>query len=284
LSGASGFIGKHLSNELLSRGILLEILPHSELLSMDSDLNLRRKWERIGKTQGFDSFFHLAWNVNSISWRETPSQKKLIKNTEIFLQIVKGFEYILSTGSCQEYLPKPSKLKEDSELAFDCNYVIDKHAMHNSLKEYSNSTGAGFSWVRLFNIFGKGDHPNRIVSLLLNAAKTGLEFQLTKPDHALDLLHVEDAVNGLLKIGMERSSGTYNLGSGIPVKPSSIRHFINLTKEANFDISTSNSLEDSFNLAHIADISNLLSLGWKPQHSLAQDLLFMLRDSDVRVD
>ena len=251
---------------------------------MESDPSLRRKWELIGKTHGIDSFFHLAWNVNSISWRETPSQKELIKNTEIFLQTVKSFEYILSTGSCQEYLPKPNKLKEDSDLAFDCDYVIDKHAMHNLLKEYSNNTGTGFSWVRLFNIYGKGDHPNRIVSLLLNAAKNGLEFQLTKPNHALDLLHVEDTVNGLLKIGMERCRGTYNLGSGISVQPSSIRHFINLAKHPNFEIPASNALEDSFDLAHIADISNLRSLGWKPQHTLAEDLLFMLRDSGVSVE
>lgn len=251
---------------------------------MESDPSLRRKWELIGKTQGIDSFIHLAWNVNSISWRETPSQNKLIKNTEIFLQTVKSFEYILSTGSCQEYLPKPSKLKEDSDLAFDCDYVIDKHAMHNSLREYSNSTGTGFSWVRLFNIYGKGDHPNRIVSLLLNSARNGVDFQLTKPDHALDLLHVEDAVNGLLKIGTERCSGIYNIGSGISVKPSSIRHFINLAKQTNFEISTNYNLEDSFDLAHIADTGSLRSLGWKPQHSLAEDLLFMLRDSGISVE
>jgi len=260
---------------------LIERLPHTELLSMESNSELRRKWSLIGKTKGFDLFFHLAWNVNSSSWRETPSQRALIRSTGIFLETVKNFGPIISTGTCQEYLPQSVKLKENSELAYDCNYVLDKHDLHNLLKEYSINAGNRFSWVRLFNIYGPGDHPNRIVSLLLKAAVDGKNFQLDNPLHAIDLLHIEDAIAGLIRIASNGSKETYNLGSGIAVTPEAIKQYMTQVKLKNFDVEPTQIFENAFESAHIADIDSISRLGWQPQHSLSRVLLNMLRESEV---
>ena len=61
MSGASGFIGSNISDKLKRAGIPVEVLPHSELLSMEFDLDVRRKWELVGKTQGVSTFLHLAF-------------------------------------------------------------------------------------------------------------------------------------------------------------------------------------------------------------------------------
>ena len=279
MSGASGFIGSNISDKLKLAGISVEMLPHSELLSMEFDLDIRRKWELVGKTQGVSTFLHLAWNVNSSAWRDTPSQKMLIKNTEIFLQTVKNIDFVLSTGSCQEYLPKRIKITENSELAFDCNYVIDKHAMHTLFKEYSEIMGYGFSWIRLFNVYGVGDHPNRVVSLLLDAAKKGIDFRLVDPDHSLDLLHIEDAVKGLMRVFLKRSGGVYNLGSGSSVTPNAIKKFLNQQKLTDPVLYSTDIRTEFDDLAHIADISSISRLGWEPEHTLPLDLRAMMVQS-----
>jgi nucleoside-diphosphate-sugar epimerase len=277
ITGASGFVGRHLTKELRQSDVNIVLLPHEELLSMENSSNIRRKWKLFGKEKGVDVFFHLAWNVNSKSWRETPSQKALIKNTEVFLQTVRNFHYVMSTGTCQEYLPKTTRLKENSDLAFDCHYVVDKHSLHSVLSECAIAGNYKVSWVRLFNIYGLGDHPNRIVSQLLEASRQGLDFQLSNPEHCLDLLHVEDAVKAFLRIASSDSDGIFNVGSGQPVTLRAIKEYLNKSDDWDSQDMMSIEMDENFGIARIADISKISNLGWQPNHRLVSDLRYMFR-------
>ena len=275
ISGASGFIGKRLARELEIIGAEVIALPYLELLSIEENYFLRRKWKETIKRKEPAIFLHLAWNVNSYSWRETPSQSTLIRSTQIFLEIASKFKYILATGSSQEYVSKNFALNENAELAYDCDYLIDKHKMREVLTSYSEATETSFAWVRLFNIYGPGDHPNRIVNQLLRSSKIGEDFKLVDPHYAIDLLHVQDAVDGIMSLSLKGEKGVFNLGSGSPVTPLAIKEYLESSKNIDFETNNIEISPSPYYSGRIADIGKMKALQWSPRHSLSRELLHM---------
>jgi nucleoside-diphosphate-sugar epimerase len=284
ISGASGFIGKRLTKELMFKGVEVIVLPHLELLSMEEDYYLRYQWKETMKKMESAIFLHLAWNVNSNSWRDTPSQKSLIRNTQIFLEITSNFEYILATGSSQEYVAKSVALDENAELAYDYDYLIDKHKMREVLSSHSETTNTTFSWVRLFNIYGPGDHPNRIVNQLLRSSRNGEDFKLLNPHYAIDLLYVQDAVDAIINLVVKRGKGIFNLGSGIPITPLAIKEYIESNKKIDFESNYMEISSSSFTFGHIADIGKMNEYEWSPKYSLSRELLHMYANLNTKVE
>jgi nucleoside-diphosphate-sugar epimerase len=72
--------------------------------------------------------------------------------------------------------------------------------------------------VRLYNAFGPGERPGRLIPRVVDAARTGKPFTLTgDPSSLSDPVHVDDVVTCLVAAVHSRVQGTFDLCGGEPV-------------------------------------------------------------------
>lgn len=72
--------------------------------------------------------------------------------------------------------------------------------------------------IRLYNAFGPGERPGRLVPRVVEAAKTGEPFKLTgDPSSLSDPVHVDDVVTSLMAAAGSVAHGTFDLCGGDPV-------------------------------------------------------------------
>jgi nucleoside-diphosphate-sugar epimerase len=72
--------------------------------------------------------------------------------------------------------------------------------------------------VRLYNAFGPGERPGRLIPRVVDAARTGQPFTLTgDPSSLSDPVHVDDVVTCLVAAVNSGVDGTYDLCGGDPV-------------------------------------------------------------------
>jgi nucleoside-diphosphate-sugar epimerase len=56
--------------------------------------------------------------------------------------------------------------------------------------------------ARLFNVYGPGEHPGRLLPSLLDAARSRTAVDLTAGQQRRDFTYVEDVAEGLLRLGV----------------------------------------------------------------------------------
>lgn len=72
--------------------------------------------------------------------------------------------------------------------------------------------------IRLYNAFGPGERPGRLIPRVVDAARTGKSFMLTGDPRSLsDPVHVDDVVACLVAAVESNADGTFDLCGGDPV-------------------------------------------------------------------
>ena len=72
--------------------------------------------------------------------------------------------------------------------------------------------------LRLYNAFGPGERPGRLIPRVVAAARAGLPFSLTGAPWSLsDPVHVDDVVANLVAAAEAAATGTFDLCGGDPV-------------------------------------------------------------------
>ena len=70
--------------------------------------------------------------------------------------------------------------------------------------------------ARLFTVYGPGEHQVRLFPSLLRTAKTGQALPMTRGDQRRDFTYVEDAAEGLLRLGLvtQQEASIVNVATG----------------------------------------------------------------------
>jgi nucleoside-diphosphate-sugar epimerase len=128
------------------------------------------------------------------------------------------------TGSCSEYgFPAGENvlIAEDQPLRPASIYGAAKAAT----EFYGNALGSQlkipFVTARLFNVFGPGEKPHRLLRSIIDHLQHDQSVDLTGGEQQRDLLHVEDVVDALLAAASsERVEpfAAYNICSGVPAR------------------------------------------------------------------
>lgn len=239
VTGATGFIGNNLVNEILKNQDL-EIITSSRSLEKASKFNWFNKTKYIPydvneeKTLDLFNYFDKPDKVIHLAWDGLPNydnlihiEKNLFNNYRFIKNLVsKGLKDITITGTCFEYGLAEGCLNENLVTNPSNSYGIAKDTLRKTIEELRKQYKFNYKWVRLFYMFGDGQNENSLIASLDKAIKNReTEFNMSKGDQIRDYLHISEVVSNILKISLQSrvDNQIINCCSG---KPISVKKFV----------------------------------------------------------
>jgi len=233
VTGASGFIGNYVIEELLNRNITVIASSTSE------EKVKQRSWVSKVKFISFDlkefsssinyfDYFNEPDNIIHLAWEGLPNYKSLFHFEEslsahyFFLKnlIVNGLKDVTITGSCLEYGLQEGCLSEDNCTQPANPYGIAKDSLRKFLEQYQHHHSFSLKWLRLFYMYGKGQNSSSLFSQLESAIQKGDKtFNMSGGEQVRDYLHVQAVASYITSTALQNNiTGIINCCSGEPVK------------------------------------------------------------------
>jgi len=230
VTGATGFVGRHLVAALLARGCAVRAvarnvetaasmpwIKHVEFVATDihaADLDI------AALTDGIDVLAHLAWpglpNYRALFHFEhnLMADYRFIKGA-----VEAGVPQVLVTGTCFEYGMQSGPLGESVEPQPSNPYGLAKHTLHLFLQNLQQEKPFTLQWARLFYLHGEGQNPNSLLAALDRAIDAGeASFNMSGGEQLRDFLPIASAADYLATIVHQRDfNGVINCASGQPV-------------------------------------------------------------------
>jgi UDP-glucose 4-epimerase len=234
--GASGFIGRHLSSHLSSNGWQVDRVVRSSVAS-DTEvigeqggirtIRLGSSENRIARAVSLsepDVVFNLA--AAGVG-KQIPYSELVEGNVGIVAQIMESIDprrttMVIHAGSWSQYL------NENPAAAIEESDRMDPLTVYGAVKvgaelvgrTIASEIGVGFLTLRLFNIYGPGETPYRLIPYVTNAISAGTPADLTSGDQVRDFVHIDDAVTAFSACAALSDSvpSSFNVATGIPTR------------------------------------------------------------------
>jgi len=212
LTGATGFIGSHVARDFLRRGhdVHVTVRPTSDRRRIRDIESKLRIWE--GQMDVIpvevDVVVHLAWYAVPGKYLTAPENRDCLEASRRLLAKARG--RVVFVGTSFEYDPAPGVLREDSPTRPATLYAECKDALRQEVEVRPNS-----AWVRLFYLYGPGEHELRLMPSVMLAQMRGQPSKVTPGDQRLDYLYVEDVASAIRQVAESRLQGCVNIGSGL---------------------------------------------------------------------
>lgn len=238
VTGATGFIGKHVIDELIKQHVDIVATSANEEKARQQTWFENVKYipfdfANFDSTANYFLYFnepdvliHLAWEglpnyTSSFHTEENlPRHKALLQNL-----IEHGVRNITVTGTCLEYGMQQGCLSENLAAQPSNPYAIAKNKLRAFIEALQQQYNFSFKWVRLFYMYGEGQNPKSLLSQLDKALQNGDEvFNMSGGKQTRDYLPVETVAKYIVKIALQKNiEGIINCCSGIPI---TIRDFV----------------------------------------------------------
>ena len=285
LTGASGFIGRHVLNQLLNAGIDTVLAARSRPAGytgdfIEADLLQNEDCGDIIQRAGASHLIHLAWYAEHGQYWTSPLNLRWV---EASVRLVEAFctaggQKVVTAGTCAEYDWAFGFCREDSTPLNPATlYGTAKDSTRRLLDAVCKSNQTQFVWGRIFLPYGKGEDNRRLIPSLIEV------FQGKRPPFGVnanayrDFLHVEDVANGFIRLLLSDAEGSYNIASGQPKQIAEVVQLISHRFEANpaivLDLSTERPGEPEI---LFGDSRKLRALGWQPAHSMSEIALSLV--------
>jgi len=227
ITGASGFVGRHVLRELQSRDLNIVVVSRSlersfvedartAVVTIDIAQELPDPYLLMGSP---DVLIHLAWgglpNYQSSAHveNELPAQRRFLETC-----VASGLKRLVVTGTCFEYGKTSGEISENSQTQPCTQYGAAKDELRKYLEELKFKHPFQLAWLRLFYLYGSGQSKNSLYSLLFDAIQRGdSEFDMSGGEQVRDFLPIQEAAQIIVDVALSSTDvGIVNVCSGIP--------------------------------------------------------------------
>ncbi|MGM0779560.1 MAG: NAD-dependent epimerase/dehydratase family protein [Bacillota bacterium] len=207
VTGATGFIGSHLSKRLVKDGWIVHVIvrEHSNLSPLKNSgdsINFHyyngsmATMTEILKTAKPDVVFHLASMF--IAQHTSAQIDSLIQSNITFgvqlaeAMVLNGIYCLINTGTSWQHF-------EDKDYSPVCLYAATKQAFESLLTYYSESSKLKVINLKLFDSYGPEDYRPKLFSLLRKASFDISPLIMSPGEQLIDLVYIDDIVDAFLK-------------------------------------------------------------------------------------
>lgn len=230
VTGATGFVGRHLVPQLIARGHEVTALVRDEakarrfswadnvsLVSLEIQSLKADFAEALGIQ---DAVVHLAWPGLPNYTSPFHFEENLPAAYRFLTQcVVANVPQVLVTGTCFEYGMRDGCLAEvlDSQPANP--YALAKDTLRKFLESWQQQHPFALQWARLFYMHGEGQNPSSLLAQLDRAIDNGdAVFNMSGGEQLRDYLPVVEVARRLISL-LEHPelTGVTNICSGAPI-------------------------------------------------------------------
>ncbi len=237
VTGGSGFVGRHMIDALVKRGVRPRVIDNfscsskasfkpylSKVELVDGDIRDPKAVKRA--VAGVDVVYHFAAIRSVVKSVEDPMLSHEVNATGALLLLHHAAQarvkhFIFTSTSAVYGAAISHKQHEDGEKRPMSPYGIAKLAAEYYAKYATEALGLPTTSCRIFNVYGPRQNPESKYSLVVPGVMSKIvknERPLIdgKGDQARDFVYIGDVVDAFLKMtGDRRAFGKiYNLGSG----------------------------------------------------------------------
>ena len=240
LTGASGFVGRQILEELLRHDVNINLVVRQ------SNLKKIKKSKKISSifytnnlfkesdlwfnqvTKDIDIVIHSAWYVKVKDYTTSLENINCFIGTKKLAQFCKKnkVKKFIGLGTCLEYDLSKRYLSIETPLNPKSLYAQTKVKTYKYLYKYFNNSNTEFNWHRLFYLYGDGQHKKKLFSLINDKLKKNKKVLLTNGNQIRDYINVKKAAKIIVKNSMSnKSPEVINVcsGKGIKVKDFAIK-------------------------------------------------------------
>lgn len=282
LTGANGFIGKHVLTALLRRGYVVHAIGRNRISGIDSagviwhstNLLERDSVTALFKLVRPEGLIHLAWETKHGFYWNSSSNLEWLAASLIMMNDFSRFggKRIVIAGSSAEYQwGSLDDLDEmESPVLPSSLYGASKNSLREVVEKWAVGVGLSWAWGRFFNVFGPDEAAARLLPRVICTLIDGKPLLFDSGALVRDFIHVADAAEAFVTLFQSEVQGPVNVASGNAL---SLHDAIAIVAEglhAN-DLIHFNAELDPFNqparvVANVARLRN--EVGWQPQFSL----------------
>jgi len=269
VTGATGFIGRHLLPRLRSDGLAIV-----EAAGASGDTAAEATWRRFPAT---DVVVHLAGKTYVPESWEVPGS---FVRTNL-LGSIEALEYCRAHGARLVYLSSylygdvdRQPIPESTTLAAKNPYALSKKLAEETCEFYAARFGVPVTILRPFNIYGPGQSDTFLIPTIVNQVKAGREIHVKDLEPRRDYVYVADVVEAIAKAsGRPNGFGVFNVGSGTSHSVAELIRIIQDVWGTDLPVRSDGVRRKDEIMDTVADITRAHEhLQWSPRFTLRQGL------------
>ena len=242
VTGANGFIGRHLLFELENSGyeIWAVVREGTEVSCIEGHANIVPcslenilMLPRLLPHGEYECFYHLAWEGSSGEARA--DYELQLSNAKACGDAARaagkvGCKRFAAAGSVTQLMYGDYLRQDGSKPEMVTCYAAAKTAAESITRCICIEQETDFLWGYISNFYGAGDRSSNIINYLIRSYLSGKVPELTDGKQKADLIHVSDVARALRMMGEKGRTGcSYYIGYGDP-KP--LREFVLQVRDA----------------------------------------------------
>lgn len=227
ITGATGFIGRHVLAELAARGLDVVAVTRGDASAQPQQRNVKwvtldvadepaNAFELLGKP---DALIHLAWGGLPHYRARHHFEVELPAHYAFLRQLVAaGLDSLVVAGTCLEYGLRSGALDENGPTSPITPYGFAKDALRQQLDYLQRDHTFNLAWARLFFMHGEGQAATSLLPLLRAAVARGdRSFAMSGGEQLRDYLSVGEVARHLVALALSgKNVGAVNVCSGVP--------------------------------------------------------------------
>lgn len=285
ITGATGFIGRHVLNQFCSeKHEILALIQSQESTNSECE-NI--EW-LIGDLEDVDALKPriLSFNPNVVihlAWSGIPDYSEEISILNLNLSI-RLFNFIIEetdcnkivvSGSCFEYGSVQGECTEDNLINTTSYISWAKNSLYEFLQLKCTHNLIDLIWLRIFYVYGPGQRDGSLIPSLINSINKNEVPDIRSPFSKNDFIYISDVAEAFIDVIKSKiESGVYNIANGYSTSVCEVCEIVEKTLKGSTIITEGlNKEEQNEKIDFWGNISKATNaFCWKPKYSLTDGI------------